>query len=316
MFSRDVVKRRISEGILAFPATPYDASDTVDIEGFEAHIAELARHRPTAMVVAGGAGELFSLSQLEHRTLVKHAAEVTPDIPVIAGVGFGVAIASDMARTAEEAGAAAVLLFPPYLVASEQEGLARYVETVCRSVSIGVIVYNRGNGVLTPDTALQLAETCPNLIAVKDGVGDFETLTVLKQRAGDRLAVVNGVPTAEMIAPQCFSLGIRSYTSAVFTFLPTIALQYFRAVRDNDRPSIDRLLREFFVPLSTIRKRRHGYAVSIVKAGLRIVGRPAGHVRAPLVELSEPDERELADLIGRTAELSDDSHGVIERAAS
>ncbi len=315
MFSRDVVKRRISEGILAFPVTPFDASDTIDVEGFEAQLTELSRHRPAAMVVAGGAGELFSLSQSEHRILIERAAEATPEIPVIAGVGFGVAIAGEMARAAEEAGAGAVLLFPPYLVASEQQGLAQYVEAVCRAVSIGVIVYNRGNGILTPDTSLRLAETCPNLIAIKDGVGDFEALTMLTQRAGERLAVINGVPTAEMIAPQCFSLGIRSYTSAVFTFLPAIASRYFRAVRDNDKSSVDRLLREFYMPLSAIRKRRSGYAVSIVKAGLRIVGRPAGHVRAPLIELSEPDERELADLIERAVGMSDETRGEPARVA-
>lgn len=251
------------------------------------------------MVAAGGAGELFSLSLNEHELVIGAAVEATPEIPVVAGVGFGVAIACEMARTAERLGAAALLVFPPYLVASEQDGLAAYVEAVCRSVSLAVIVYSRGNGVLAPATALRLAETCPNLIALKDGTGDLEQLTTLKQQAGDRLVVVNGVPTAEMIAPQCFAIGICSYTSAVFTFLPGLATRYFQAVRDNDRATFERLLREFYVPLSAIRSRKRGYAVSIMKAGLRIVGRSAGRVRPPLIDLSENEEAELAALMER-----------------
>jgi 5-dehydro-4-deoxyglucarate dehydratase len=288
--AREVLKRRISEGILAFPATPFDERGA---------LVELARHRPCAIVAAGGAGELFSLSLAEHEVLIRSAVAATPEIPVVAGVGFGVAIACDMARSAEESGAAAVLLFPPYLVGSEQEGLAAYVEAVCRSTSLAVIVYSRGNGVLAPSTALRLAETCPNLIALKDGTGDFEALTILKQQAGDRLVLINGVPTAEMIVPQCFAIGIRSYTSAVFTFLPGLATRYFQAVRDNDRDTFERILRDFYVPLSAIRSRKKGYAVSIMKAGLRIVGRSAGRVRPPLVDLSAGEEAELAALIER-----------------
>ena len=284
---------------MAFPATPFDEAGGIDVGGFQSELEHLGAHRPSAMVAAGGAGELFSLSLGEHDLLIRAAVEATPEIPVVAGVGFGVAIACEMARSAEKAGAAALLLFPPYLVGSEQRGLAAYVEAVCRSVSLDVIVYSRGNGVLAPDTALRLVETCPNLIALKDGTGDFKQLTILKQRAGDQLVVVNGVPTAEMIAPQCFAIGICSYTSAVFTFLPGLAACYFQAVRHDDRATFERLLRDFYVPLSTIRGRKKGYAVSIMKAGLRIVGRSAGRVRPPLIDLSASEEAELATLIER-----------------
>jgi 5-dehydro-4-deoxyglucarate dehydratase len=302
--AREVLKRRISEGVLAFPATPFTPAGSLDAEGFRRHVADLAAFRPSAMVPVGGAGEIFSLSLGEHETLTRAAVEATPEIPVIVGAGFGIAIASDMARMAEAAGATAILLFPPYLVNSEQQGLAAYVEAVCRSAAISVVVYSRNNGVIAPDTALKLAEKCPNFIALKDGTGDFEAMVSLKQRAGDRLTLISGVPTAEIIAPQCFAIGIRSYTSAVFTFLPALAMRYFQAVRDNDRATVNRLLREFYVPLAALRARKQGYAVSIVKAGLRLVGRSAGRVRPPLVDLTEGEEAELAALIARAGDLA------------
>jgi 5-dehydro-4-deoxyglucarate dehydratase len=293
----DLLKRRIGEGVLAFPVTPFAPDLSLDPVAFEAHIAHLAGFRPSALVPAGGAGELFSLSPEEQDTVIRSAVAAADGIPVIAGVGQGIAIATERARAAERAGADAILLFPPYLVVAEQEGLAAYIEAVCRAVAIPLIVYSRNNGVVAPDTALRLAGRCGNFIGLKDGTGDFEALISLRRRAGDRLTLINGVPTAEIIASQCFAAGVRSYTSAVFSFLPEFALGYFDAVRDGDRDEVDRLLADFYVPLTAIRNRKRGYAVALVKAGLKLVGRPAGPVRPPLVDLAESDERDLGRLI-------------------
>ena len=300
----EMLKRRIAEGLVAFPATPFTQDGELDVGGLEEHIATLAAHRPSLLVPAGGAGELFSLSAAEHETICRIAVAEKTGIPVMAGVGFGVAMATEMARTAERAGADAILLFSPYLITPDQEGLAAYVAAVCRAVGIGVVAYSRNNGVLAADTALRLADACPNFIAVKDGTGDFEGLVSLKQRAGDRLTLINGVPTAEIIAPQCFAIGIRSYSSAVFSFLPEFALAYFRAVRDGDEGTVNRMLAEFYVPLTAIRNRKRGYAVALVKAGLGAVGQPAGPVRPPLVDFSPADARDLALLIERARALT------------
>ena len=224
-------------------------------------------------------------------------------IPVIAGAGQGIANAREMAVAAEQEGASGILLFPPYLIRPEQDGLKAYVESVCGSVSIPVIAYSRDNGVIEPDTALSLVESCENLVAIKDGTGDFEALVSLKQRAGDRLAIINGVPTAEIVARQFFAAGVTSYTSAVFTFLPPVALRFYRALREDDVATMDRLLADFYVPLAALRRRRRGYAVSIVKAGLRVMGKPAGAVRPPLVDLAAAETHELAALIARALDI-------------
>ena len=61
---------------------------------------------------------------------------------------------------------------------------------------------------------------------------------------------------------------------------------------------VDRELREFIIPYTRIRDRCAGYAVSIVKAGMKAIGRPAGPVRTPLLDLSEAEVAELKALIG------------------
>jgi 5-dehydro-4-deoxyglucarate dehydratase len=315
-----MLQRRISEGILAFPATPFrDDTGAIDEGRFAGHIADLIAARPAAIVPAGGAGEIFSLDQGEQAALVRIARQNAGDTPVIAGVGYGLAIAVEMARAAERAGAAAILLFPPYLITPDQDGLVAYAEAVCRSVSIGVVVYSRDNGVLAPDSVMRLADRCRNLIALKDGTGDFEALVALKYRAGDRLALINGVPTAETIAPQCFAIGIRSYTSAIFSFLPALAVHFYKALCSGDRAVVDEVLERFVVPLTAIRRRRRGYAVAIVKAGLELVGKPMGRVRPPLVGLSPADRDDLAVLIEQARDLIGEraisAPGEAERAA-
>jgi 5-dehydro-4-deoxyglucarate dehydratase len=311
----DDLRRRIAEGVMAFPASAFSDDGGFDPAAFEAHVAELARHRPSALVPAGGAGELFSLSPAEHGEACRIGVAQSAGVPVVVGVGHGVAIATELARGAERAGADGLLVFPPYLIAAEQEGLLACLTAICRAVGIGVIAYSRNNGILSPETAMRLAEACPNFVALKDGTGDFESLLALRRLAGDRLAIVNGVPTAEIIASQCFAAGIRSYSSAVFSFLPEFALAYYRAVRDGDRAEVDRLLNAFYVPVTAIRSRKRGYAVSIVKAGLRLVGKGVGPVRPPLVELTRADMDELARLIDwARADLAGRAPGVTEAA--
>ena len=81
--------------------------------------------------------------------------------------------------------------------------------------------------------------------------------------------------------------------------MPEWALEFYASVRRHDRTAVYAELRDFVLPYIAIRNRRKGYAVSIVKAGMTAVGRPAGPVRPPLTDLDAADMQELAALIGK-----------------
>jgi 5-dehydro-4-deoxyglucarate dehydratase len=83
----------------------------------------------------------------------------------------------------------------------------------------------------------------------------------------------------------------------VFNFVPKLAMDFYRAVAKDDQATTNRLLDEFFLPYLAIRNRKAGYAVSIIKAGARLVGRDAGPVRAPLTDLTEEEHAMLDKLI-------------------
>ena len=288
----------IGEGLLSFPVTHFDKGHEFAPSPFREHIAWLLTYKPAGLFAAGGTGEFFSLTLDEFSQVVSAAvAEAAGRVPVIAGCGYGTAMAKQFARAAESAGADGLLLLPPYLVGSEQSGLVAHAEAVCASTSLGVIFYNRDNAIID-DVALEcLCDQCPNLVGFKDGVGDIERMTRIYARLGNRLTYIGGLPTAETFALPYLEMGVTTYSSAIFNFLPNFAQEFYAAVRRRDREVVFSRLRDFVLPYIQIRNRRKGYAVSIVKAGLNAVGRPAGPVRPPLVDLDQNEMQELTGLI-------------------
>jgi 5-dehydro-4-deoxyglucarate dehydratase len=291
--------KKIGEGLLSFPVTHFTKDFGFEEDPYRRHISWLLEHKPAGLFAAGGTGEFFSLSLGEFSAVVGAAVKETAGrVPVLAGCGYGTAMAKEFAKAAENAGADGILLLPPYLVNSEAAGLAAHAEAVCASTNLGVIFYNRDNAIMDDVTLAKLCEQCPNLIGFKDGYGDIELMTRIFARLGDRLTYIGGLPTAETFALPYLEMGVTTYSSAIFNFLPKFAQEFYEAVRKRDRDQVYAGLREFVLPYIGIRNRRKGYAVSIVKAGMSAIGRPAGPVRSPLVDLSQAELDDLKKLIG------------------
>jgi len=291
---------RIGDGLLSFPVTPFRPDNAFDETRYRSNLDWLCGYEVAGLFAAGGTGEFFSLSHAEILKVVSTAvAETNRRVPVLAGIGQGTTMATQLAIAVEGAGADGVLLLPPYLVFSEQEGLAAHIEAVCNATKLGVIVYNRDNAILNEDTLEKLCQRCPNLVGYKDGIGDIELMTRIHLRMGDRLTYIGGLPTAETFALPYLEMGVTTYSSAVFNFVPQFATKFYAAVRRRDRETVQAGLRDFILPLIAIRNRKRGYAVSIIKAGMKVIGRDSGHVRPPLTDLTPAETEELATLIAR-----------------
>ncbi|MBR1218280.1 5-dehydro-4-deoxyglucarate dehydratase [Bradyrhizobium sp. U87765 SZCCT0131] len=291
---------RIGDGLLSFPVTPFRADHSFDEAQYRANMDWLCSHEVAGLFAAGGTGEFFSLTPAEVARVVTVAVDETRGrVPVLAGAGYGTAIATEMAAAAERAGADGILLLPPYLTHAEQDGLAAHIAAVCAATKLGVIVYNRDNAIVNEHTLAQLCERCPNLVGYKDGIGDIELMTRVQIKLGDRLTYIGGLPTAETFALPYLDMGVTTYSSAVFNFVPGFATRFYAAVRRNDRATIQAGLRDFILPLVAIRNRKKGYAVSIIKAGMRVIGRNSGPVRPPLTDLDASEMAELTALVER-----------------
>jgi 5-dehydro-4-deoxyglucarate dehydratase len=293
------LKAIISDGLLSFPVTDFDVAGNFRPDTYAARLEWLAPYGATALFAAGGTGEFFSLTKSDYTNVIRTATETCKGkVPILAGAGGPTRVAIEYAQEAARLGAAGVLLMPHYLTEASQDGIALHVEEVCRAVgSLGVIVYNRANSKLNADALERLAQRCPNLIGFKDGVGDIEAMVAIRRRLGERFAYLGGLPTAEVYATAYKAMGVPVYSSAVFNFIPKTAMQFYRAVAADDHATIGTLLDTFFLPYLAIRNRRAGYAVSIVKAGAKLVGHDAGPVRAPLTDLTDDERAQLDALI-------------------
>ena len=292
------LKKIISSGLLSFPITDFDEQGDFRPKTYIERLEWLAPYGATALFAAGGTGEFFSLTADEYPHIIKTAVDTCKGkVPIIAGVGGPTRFAIACAQEAERLGAHGILLLPHYLTEASQDGLVAHVEAVCKSVKFGVIVYNRNVCKLTPDSLMKLAERCPNLIGFKDGLGEIETMVAIYQCMGDRFAYLGGLPTAEVYAAAYKAMGTPVYSSAVFNFIPRTAMDFYRAVANDDFATQNRLLHDFFMPYLAIRNKSPGYAVSIIKAGATIVGRDGGPVRTPLTNLKPAEVDQLAALI-------------------
>jgi len=288
------IRRSIQDGLLSFPVTDFDKNDNFNAPSFADRVEWFLQHDISAVFVAGGTGEFFSLSQDEYKQVVETSTGVVKNrVPVFSGIGRSIPEAIQFSSIAERAGIDALLLFPPYLVDGPQEGIYNYARTILQHVNLPVVYYNRSNGILSAAYVEKLANECPNLIGLKDGTGNMQELNDIIKTVGDRLVYIGGVPTAEIISEAYLSIGVNTYSSAAFNFVPDLANFFYKSLRAADNKKVNLILKEFYIPFVRLRSRQKGYAVSLVKAGADIIGKPAGNVRFPL---TMPAENEIAEL--------------------
>ncbi|QNS06948.1 5-dehydro-4-deoxyglucarate dehydratase [Streptomyces xanthii] len=292
----------IPRGPLFFPVTAYGPDGGVDLDTYRTHVRRGVEAGAAAVFACCGTGEFHALAPEEFEACVAVAVEAAAgEIPVLAGAGYGTALAVDFARRAERAGADGLLALPPYLVTAGQEGLLRHYTLLAEATSLDVIVYQRDNAVFTPRTVVGLARH-PKVLGLKDGLGDLDlmqrTVSAVRTDAPDAAFLYfNGLPTAELTALAYRGIGVTLYSSAVFCFVPEIAQAFHRALNTGDDVTVVRLLDGFYRPLVELRGEGRGYAVSLVKAGVRLRGLDVGEVRPPLHEPRKEHVERLAALV-------------------
>ena len=289
----------IGNGLLSFPVTPFDVSNKFDAARYRSNLDWLCSYEVAGLFAAGGTGEFFSLTPAEVVDVVTTAVQQTAGrVPVLAGIGYGTAMATELARRR-------TCRCRRHPAAAALSGGLRAGGTggSCRG---GLQGDEPRRHRLQPrqrhphrGTIAKLCERCPNLVGFKDGVGDIEQMTRIHLRMGDRLTYVGGLPTAETFALPYLEMGVTTYSSAVFNFVPEFSTKFYAAVRRRDRETVQAGLRDFIMPLLAIRNRKRGYAVSMIKAGRKVIGRDSGPVRSPLTDLTPGEVEELSVLISR-----------------
>ena len=292
--------------------TPFNSDQSINLKALEQHLILGLESNPGGIFLGCGAGEFHALSENEIYEITDLANSIDRgDIPLYIGVGGPIQSAKNIASYAEAHGVDGLLVFPPYMVTSSEEGLIRYFQELTADMQIPIIAYNRPGSILTMKVIEKLLEI-ENLVGIKDGMGNMSAVAEivyfitawekLNQRTR-KISFMNGNPTAEITALSFREIGITTYSSAVLSFAPEISKLFYDSLVDQRDDVTHVLLNDFYLPLAQIRDEIEGGAVSLMKAGARIRGFNYGGVRAPLMDFSGDQTIRLTSLIKRGMEI-------------
>ena len=283
-------------GVFGFPVTPFKQDLSLDLPALERNVDAMTQHPFCAIVAAGGAGELYSLTPDEVEQVVRVTVQATAGrMPIIAGTGYNAAIGADIVRRAEKAGADGILALPPYYTNAPEAGLFAYYEAIGRASGLPLLLYSRDWAVFTPRQVAQLADRVPTLAGWKDGQGAPRKYRRIMNEVGDRLAWFGGL--GDDSVAEYFAIGVQAYTSSISNIAPRISVALAKAGMAHDLPRMHELMDRYVHPLFALRERVKGYEVAVMKLAMEMLGMPAGPVRPPLCEVRPQDVEDLRKII-------------------
>lgn len=282
-------------GIIAYPVTPF-AKDGVDTTCLAALVEKLVSSGVHAIAPLGSTGELAYLEEPEFDTVVETTiATVAGRVPVIVGVS-DVTTAKTVRRAqyAQRAGADAVMILPvSYWKLTERE-IAQHYRSISDAIAIPIMAYNNPatSGVdMRPELLVSMFETIDNLTMVKESTGDLSRMRRIDELSGGRLPFYNG---SNPLVLDALRAGASGWCTAAPCLRPQPCIDLYEAVRSHDFEKAQ-ILYDGLKPL--LQFIVAGGLATTVKAGLDLLGFPAGDPRPPLLPLDEQGRAQLQELL-------------------
>ena len=177
--------------------TPFKEDLSVDYDHLENFIDFQIDNGTDSIVICGTSGEASTMSHDEQIEVVSACvSHVNGRVPVIAGAGANCTDeALNLAKRSEKAGADGLLVVTPYYNKATQKGLEEYYTTVGNSVDIPIIMYNvpgRTGTNIQPATAVKIAKSVDNIVAIKEASGDIGQVATLAALADGCLDIYSG----------------------------------------------------------------------------------------------------------------------------
>jgi 4-hydroxy-tetrahydrodipicolinate synthase len=210
------------QGVYTALVTPFSADgSSIDYDAYEKLLAQQIEGGVSGLVPCGTTGESPTLNDAEQRELIARTARFAAGrLPVLAGTGsFNTKKSIEASKAAFEAGADGVMIVMPYYNKPSQEGMYRHVTEIAKAVSGPVVLYNvPGRHIvdLSVDTLLRIADTCPNVVGIKDASGNCYFVQELQSKARGRLVNLCGDDPLALPMMALGAKGVISVTSNVY----------------------------------------------------------------------------------------------------
>lgn len=283
------------DGVIAFPITAMDdRGEALDIPVYEALVSRIVDAGVRSVVPLGSTGEFAYLQPDERKAIVAATVSTLAGrASVIAGVSaLSTADAVAYAEHAARAGADGIMLSIPTYYPLRSTEVYEHVSAVAAATDLPLVLYNNpytSNVDLTPDL-LERLTSVSTLVAVKEATMDVNRVALLRDVFCDRVAVLGG--GFDPYALPALVMGARGWTTGMANLVPDRCVALYQAIAvERDLAKAQRYDREL-APLANLLT-KFGLSVTI-KAGLKLLGHPAGAPRRPLLPLPSDAERELA----------------------
>ena len=291
------MKKTIFSGSGVAIVTPMNEDGTVNFDAYADLIDYQIENKTDAIITCGTTGESSTLSDEEHREVIRFAIEQTAGrVPVIAGTGSNdTKYAIELSKAAEEMGADGLLLVTPYYNKTSQRGLVAHFGMIAESVKTPIILYSvpsRTGVNIAPETAYELSKY-ENIAAIKEASGNISQVAKIKAMCGDALDVYSG--NDDQIVP-LLSLGGKGVISVLANVAPEVAhnicqLYFDGKVAESAALQLEYLdlCNDLFIDVNPIP----------VKEALNMMGMNAGPCRMPLYEMTDAAKDKLAATLAR-----------------
>lgn len=288
------------KGIIAYPITPFDDAEKVDLPLFKRLTERLISTGAHAIAPLGSTGVLPYLGDEEKEAVTEAAVkQAAGRVPVLAGVSnLTTERTVYHARFAEKAGADAVMIIPMSYWKLTDDEIFRHYDTVASNISIPIMAYNNPatGGVDMSTGLLRRLLQIPNVTMVKESTGDVQRMHTLYNELEGEAAFYNG---SNPLALAAFAAGAKGWCTAAANLAPSLNKALYEAVERNDLQLAQQL---FYRQLPLLRFIVAKGLPRAVKAGLHLLGEDGGNLRSPLQPLAADEMRELHTILSDMGE--------------
>ena len=287
-------KKTVFTGVATAIITPLDENG-VNYEQFEKLLNWQIDEGVDAIVACGTTGEGSTLTDEEHRKVIKFAVDtVAGRVPVIAGTGSNdTGYAVDLTKFACDAGADAVLVVTPYYNKATQKGLVKIFSQIADAATKPVIMYNvpsRTGVNIKPETCLELAEH-PNISAIKEASGDISQIAKTAQLTRGKLDIYSG--NDDQIVP-VMSLGGKGVISVLSNVLPRKTTEICKKFFSGDIAGSAKLQLDLLPLINALFSEVNPIPV---KAAMAKMGFCENYLRLPMTEMEPQNAEKLFEIM-------------------
>lgn len=289
-------KPRLFEGAATALVTPFEKENQrIDEKAFRALIEEQIDAGIAALVIAGTTGEVSTLTESEHKNLLRIALEQAGGrVPIIAGCGSNdTEVMLRRSRNAAEVGCQGLLLVTPYYNKATPTGLIRSFSLVADRVKLPIILYHvpGRTGLNVPVSVFAELSKRENIVAVKEASGSMQTAMEILAACGDDLDVYTGCD--ELTAPT-LAMGGAGVISVLSGLLPAGMQLLCRLAREGDFRAAASL-QLYYLPLI------HALFSEVnpipVKTALAMCGKCSEEFRLPMCAMSDENKTTLRQIL-------------------